>query len=167
MLASAAFSLGVDRVLRNLRPYSASGAASFPRTADASGLRRQSSENLHTWFVRVINTFSPNSTKGCAVETILRSSLPCNGPEMSCGMQVSKCLSRHAISTTFTWASKLMLNIFDWTWTSERLATPSLIRFRTFTSVTAARPDSLWTADDRAMSLHRLHRLCVPALRAA
>jgi hypothetical protein len=68
MAANVAFSLGVDRLFRDLRAYSTTGTACFPRALEGNGVRRQPHETLHAWFVRVIDSFSPSSTKSCAVE---------------------------------------------------------------------------------------------------
>jgi hypothetical protein len=61
------FSVGVDRLLQEVRPYGR-GSTSFPRTLIEADARRDTDEPLHQWFVRVVDRFCGGEPKRTAIE---------------------------------------------------------------------------------------------------
>ncbi|MGA2032582.1 MAG: hypothetical protein ABSG68_10015 [Thermoguttaceae bacterium] len=68
MTLSQAFSIGADKLFRDLRAYSVNGIACSPRTLDRTAVRRRSNEVIGEWFRRVIDDYAAGSPKSCAVE---------------------------------------------------------------------------------------------------
>ena len=68
MQGSVLFSVGADRLLQDIRAYSADGIACFPRDLDKYGSERQADEAIRHWFVRLVNDYSYGNPKACAVE---------------------------------------------------------------------------------------------------
>jgi hypothetical protein len=68
MANSRSFSEGVDDLLDALRPYGRQGAKVFPPMLDGTQARRGPGENLHQWFVRVVDQFCVGDPKRTAVE---------------------------------------------------------------------------------------------------
>ena len=67
MSESMLFSVGVDNLLQSIRPYGRDTSA-FPPSLDETGARRRPGENLHQWFVRVVDHFCGGDPKRTAVE---------------------------------------------------------------------------------------------------
>lgn len=68
MRNSRSFSDGVDRLLDAIRPYAGQGEAHFPRGLDASKARLADNEEVHSWFVRLVDTFCEGEPKLVALE---------------------------------------------------------------------------------------------------
>lgn len=64
---SMLFSVGVDSLLQAVRPYGRDASA-FPPALDETGARRDAGEDLHQWFVRVVDQFCDGDPKRTAVE---------------------------------------------------------------------------------------------------
>ena len=68
MANSRSFSEGVDDLLEAVRPYGRQGARVFPPKLDETQARRGPGENLHQWFVRIVDQFCDSEPKRTAVE---------------------------------------------------------------------------------------------------
>jgi hypothetical protein len=64
---STLFSIGVERLLRAVRPYGGSTSA-FPPQLNESEFRRNPGETLHAWFVRAVDGLCGSDPKRAAVE---------------------------------------------------------------------------------------------------
>jgi len=67
MPESQSFSIGVDRLLHEIRPHGRSQSC-FPPTFDDAQSRRKASECLHQWFVRIVDQFCDKDQKRVALE---------------------------------------------------------------------------------------------------
>lgn len=68
MSDSVLFSVGVDTLLKAVRPYSGRGASALPLGLDEAEARRKSGEDLHPWFVRVVDRFCDGDPKRTSLE---------------------------------------------------------------------------------------------------
>ena len=67
MANSESFSLGVDNVIQQVRPYGRL-ASTFPNGLDANDTRRSGGETLQQWFVRLVDTYCNGDPDRVAVE---------------------------------------------------------------------------------------------------
>jgi hypothetical protein len=67
MAETKLFSVGVDRLLQEVRPYGP-GESAFPPALDVNQAWRKSEEKLQEWFVRVVNRFCGGDPKRTAIE---------------------------------------------------------------------------------------------------
>lgn len=62
------FSNGVDRLLEAIRPYAGRGEAHFPKVLNESEARLADNEDLHSWFVRLVDKFCGGEPERVALE---------------------------------------------------------------------------------------------------
>ncbi len=67
MHSCQSFSIGVDRLLQDIRPYGRQ-VSCFPRDLDDAHSRRAGGETLQQWFVRVVNQLCGGAPKLVALE---------------------------------------------------------------------------------------------------
>ena len=70
MAESESFSESVDRLFSEIRPYGRP-ESSFPRGLDDAGSRRKANEDLHPWFVRMVDQACDGDPKRVALEANL------------------------------------------------------------------------------------------------
>ena len=67
MSESQSFSIGVDRLLQDIRPYGRTESC-YPRLLDDAQSRRKANECLQQWFVRMVDQFCAGDPKVVALE---------------------------------------------------------------------------------------------------
>jgi len=67
MPESQSFSIGVDRLLLEIRPYGCAESC-YPRNLDDAQARRKDNESLRQWFVRMVDQFCVGDPKRVALE---------------------------------------------------------------------------------------------------
>jgi hypothetical protein len=67
MPESRSFSIGVDRLLQDIRPYGRAESC-YPRNLDDAQSRRKDNETLREWFVRIVDQFCGGDPKLVALE---------------------------------------------------------------------------------------------------
>jgi hypothetical protein len=67
MADSQSFSDGVDNLLQTVRPHGRAASA-FPPELDETQARRSPGENLHDWFVRMVDQVCDGEPKRIAIE---------------------------------------------------------------------------------------------------
>ncbi len=61
------FSYGIDKVVALVRPHGRPGTA-FPLALDVADTRRGSAENLHGWFVRLVDKYCQGDPLQVSIE---------------------------------------------------------------------------------------------------